>query len=210
MLERPVQIVQLQLAEFHIFSIGFEEAAENIRLTMTGESEMADLTFVSFLDQVIVDAIFRIEICINIHFTYVMEKVEIEVIVTGLLQLFREDLLYLRHIREIIPRELIREIITVARVLPERLAQDDLRVAVMVSECCIKVIDSCVKSLIHHLLCKFHIDLAVISVDHGKTHGAKAECRKLNVLKISIQHRKILLHFAVIISLTESRRHAPR
>ena len=53
---------------------------------------------------------FLIQIIINIHLAYIVEQIEIEVLHLTFLQLLRENFFNLRHVCQIVSRELIRQI----------------------------------------------------------------------------------------------------
>ena len=150
---------------------------------MAGESKVLDLPFFFHLHQVVIDAVLRIQIVVDIHLAYIMEKIEVEILHAGLSELLGEDLLYLRHVPEIVSGELICKIEALTRMGCERLAHDELGVSVMISPCRIKVINSGSKCFIHHFLCAFDIDLRVIPFNDRKTHRAESQRRDLYVLK---------------------------
>ena len=60
--------------------------------------------------------LFFVQICVDIHFAYIMHKVKVKIVHTTLFQLTRKDLLGFAHILKVISGELGRQIETVSVV----------------------------------------------------------------------------------------------
>ena len=87
---------------------------------------MTDPSVFLLLHQIIINAMFLIQIIINIHLAYIVEQIEIKVFYLAFLQLFLENLLHLIHIRKVISRELAGQVKFLSRVLFQRTAHYQL------------------------------------------------------------------------------------
>ena len=97
-LKRPVQIIELDLAEFHMLAISVQKAFHNVIASMGGKSQMTDTPFFLLLHQVIENTVFFIQISINIHFTYVVEQIKIKIIHSAFFQLCFKNAFHLVHV----------------------------------------------------------------------------------------------------------------
>ena len=96
MLESPVQVVELQLAEFHIFAIGVQEAFQHRQIAMAGKAQVPDAAVALLCHQIAVNMIFFIvQISVDIHFADIVEQVEIKVFHIQLFELGFKDFFYL-------------------------------------------------------------------------------------------------------------------
>ena len=77
---------------------------------MGREAQMTDSSILLLLHQILMDPVLLIQIFIDIHLTYIVEQIEIKIGNPALFKLFLKDLLHLRHIGQIIPRELCSQI----------------------------------------------------------------------------------------------------
>ena len=188
-LESPVQIIELQLTEFHILSVGVKEAFQHIHTSMAGEAQMFDPPVSLLLHQIAVDTIlFIIQIRVNVHLTDVMEEIEVKIFHLQLFQLPFEDLLHMPPVGRIISRELGRDIELLPRMILQRLTHDDLRVLAVITPGRIIIIDSCRHRSIHHTKRGSLIDPAIIPIEHRKAHSSKAKRGQLQFLKNRSDH----------------------
>ena len=95
-LEGPVQVIELDLAKFHIFSIRCQETFQDIHAAVAGEAQMTDPAVLFLLHQIAVDPVLLvIQVGVNIHFTDIVEEVKIEIVDAQLIQLTLKNLLHL-------------------------------------------------------------------------------------------------------------------
>ena len=187
-LQAPVQIVQLDLAEFHMFAIRVQEPFHDRDAAMGREAEMADAPGFLLLEQMVQDAIFLIQISIDVQFAHIVEQVEIKVFALASFQLPREDLLHLRHVGQIISGKLAGEMISIPRISGQDLSHHALRIAAVVAPGSVEVIDAVCHGVSGHAGRLFFIDLAVSALQR-QTHAAHAQRGQLQVLKCLISHR---------------------
>ncbi len=101
-----------------------------------------------------------------------MEQVKVEIFNLTFFQLLLEYLLYLAHIREIVSRELIRELKAFARVAFQRVSDRQFRVSRVISPRGIIIIDPVLHCVADHFIGFRLIDAAVFAVDKRKPHTA--------------------------------------
>ena len=95
-LEGPIQIIELDLTELHIFAIGIQKTLQDIHAAMAGEAQMTDPAVLFLLHQIAVDPVLLvIQVGVNIHFTDIVEEVKIEIVDAQLIQLTLKNLLHL-------------------------------------------------------------------------------------------------------------------
>ena len=149
---------------------------------------MADAAGLLLLEQVGDDAVVEIEVLVDIHLAHVVDKIEIEVPRTGLLELLLEDLLDLVHVRQVVTGKLGGEVEGVARMAGERGTHRDLGIAAMIAPRGVEVVDALLQRVVDHLVDRGLVDLGVIAVDNRQAHRAKAERGQLHALKVLVQH----------------------
>ena len=87
---------------------------------------MADAPSLLLLHQVIEDAVFLIQISVNVLFAYIVEQVEVKILHPAFLQLLLKNLLHLVHVRQVIARKLGGQIEALPRMLFEDTPHDQL------------------------------------------------------------------------------------
>ena len=160
-LEMPVDIVQLDLTEFHFLSISLQEALHDVIASMGGEAQVADAAIPFLLPQIVHNAVLFVQIGVDIHLADVVEQVEIKIFHLAFFQLAREDFLYLRHVGQIIAREFAGQIKALPGMLFQSLTDDRLGMAVVVAPGRIVIVDALRHGVVHHVLCRFHINVRV-------------------------------------------------
>ena len=194
MLECPVQIVELQLTEFHVLAIGVQESFEHIQLSMAGKTQVLDAALVLLRHQVAVDAVFFIvQIGVDVHLAHVVEEVEVEVVHTQLFQLAGEDLPDLAPVGSVVAGELCGNIEPVSRIKGQRFAHHGFRVLAVIAPGGVIIVDAALHGCVHHTQGGSFVDPAVISIEHRQAHRAKAQRGKLQSLKIPVNHVSVLL-----------------
>ena len=87
---------------------------------------MADAPGLLLLHQIIEDAVFLIQIGVNVHLADVVEQIKVEILHPAFLQLLLKNLLHLVHVRQVIAWELGGQIEALPRVLFQSPAHDQL------------------------------------------------------------------------------------
>ena len=59
-LESPIQIVQLNLAELHVLTVGVQESLHHIIAAMDGKAQVADTAGLPLLHEIFINTVFRI------------------------------------------------------------------------------------------------------------------------------------------------------
>ena len=117
-LERVIEIVQLQLAKLHVLAIRFQEPTDSLRRSVRRKAQMANAPAFLLFNQVAERAILRVvQILLDVHLAHIVHQVKIEVIHAALAQLLFEDLFRFAHIRQIVAREFACQVERFARIL---------------------------------------------------------------------------------------------
>ncbi len=164
LLELPVHIIKLDLAELHMLAVSFQETLHDIIIPMSGESQMPDPSVLLLLHQILEDTVLLIQIFVYIHLTDIVEQVEIKIRNLTLLKLFLKDFLHLRHVGKIISRELRREIELFTRICTQYLSHDKLRIPAMISPRRIIIVDPVIHGILHHSGRRRFINVLVLPV----------------------------------------------
>ena len=172
-----------------MIAVCIEEARENRQVPVAGEPEVPDASVLFLLHQITENAVLLIvEIGIDVHFTHIVEEIEVKIGNPQLLKLPLEDLLRLSPVGRVIPRELGRDMEALPRIAGQSLAQNQLRVLIVVAPGGVVIVDTVLHGRVHHAERSLLIDPAVISIKHRKAHRAEAERRQFDILKISVNH----------------------
>ena len=127
--------------------------------------------------QICIDTVFFIQVGVDIHFTYIVEKIKIKIIHSALFKLFLENFLHLRHVGQVISGKFGCQIKAVARIFRQRLSHHQFRISVVVSPCSVIIIDPMLHRIGNHLFCRRAVNLRVIAVHYWQTHCAHAKRR---------------------------------
>ena len=147
-LEGPVEIVDLQLAKFHILPILFQKAADDAEVAVRRKAEVADAPAPLLLGKVGEDAVALVYIVVDVHLAHVVEEIEVEVVRLALLQLRLKDLFHLVHIGKVVAGELAGKIVAAARVPRKELARDALRFAVVIPPGGVVIVDAAAHGIV--------------------------------------------------------------
>ncbi len=192
-LEGPVQIVDLELAELNMVPVGLQEAAHHRHTAVGGEAQVPDAA-VGFLGgKVSVDAVLGIQVGIDVHFADIVEEVEVEIVHLALFQLGLEDLLHPAHVVQVVAWELGGQIEALPGAPGKGPAQGQLGLAAVVAPGGVIVVDAMLHGVVHHLLSGGLVDLGVFPLQHRQTHGAQAQSGQPDVLKLLVDHIVFLL-----------------
>ena len=151
-LQGPVQIIQLYLAELQFIAVTVQKAVDSSRSRMSGETKMSDPSLVFLFDEIIDYPPFRILIYADGVFIDVMQQIEIKVIDFHRLQLILEYFCRIIRASYLMSRVLSGDVIRVTGIFLQGLAQFDLGIAVMIRLSCIKIVDAVLYRIIDHLL----------------------------------------------------------
>ena len=173
-LEGPVHVVQLQLAELHILSVGGQEALQYRKLPVAGEAQVPDAAVSLLLHEIVIDAVPGVQIGVDVHLAHVVEEIEVEVVHPALLQLLLEDLPHPGHVGQVVAGELVRQIEAVPGVFGQRPAHHQLGVAVVIAIGGVVVVDPVGHGVVHHGLGGGLVDAGVVPVQDGQAHAAHA------------------------------------
>ena len=187
-LETPVDIVYLQLAEFHVLPVLVQKPPDDGQGAVRGKAEMADAPVFLLLFQVGENAVALVQIGVDVHLADVVEEVEIEMVRAALFQLRFENLLHFVDVPEIVAGELGGEIKAVPRVCRKNLAHGVFRFAVVIPPGGVEIIDPVPDGIVEHLRRRLFVDLCILPVQNGQTHRAESERGQLYALKISVNH----------------------
>ena len=125
-LEGPVDIVELDLAELHVLAVGLQKALHHVVAAVGGKAQVADAALGLLLQQIVQNAVLRVQVGVDVHFADVVKQVEVEIIHSALLQLLFKYLLYLGHIGQVIAWKLGGQIKALPGVFLQRPANGQL------------------------------------------------------------------------------------
>ena len=187
-LKVPVQIVDLQLAELHVLSIGVEEALQHRVGAVGGKAQMADAARGFLLHQIVVDAVLGVEVGVDVHLADVVEEVEVKILDAALFQLFFKNGFHHVHVGKVVAGKLGGEEELLAGMARKRLAHHQFGISAVIAPGGVEVVDAVRKGIVHHGKRRRLVDLRVVSIRHGQAHAAKAEGGELHILKIPVDH----------------------
>ena len=191
LLEVPVDVVELQLAELHLLAVLLEEGTQHGQRTMAGEAQVTDAAGPLLLEQVAHGAKAVVgQIVVNVGLGNVMAEVEVEVLDPALLELLLEDLLHLAKIAVGIARELGGQVEAVTRILGERATEHLLGMSAVIAPGGVVVVDALLHGVVDHGSSYRFVDGVVVAIYHGQTHGAKTKAGQLQILKVAINHER--------------------
>ena len=107
-----------------------------------------------------------------------MQEVEVKILHSAFLQLFFKYCRRVIGITDLMAGILGRQIEGFSRMPRQCLAQNDLRIAGMIRERRVKIIDSVFQCVVHHTEDLFFVDLRRIRFHHGKPHRTKSKTRQ--------------------------------
>ena len=187
-LESPVDVVELQLAELHVLAVGLQEPLEHRHRPVAGEAQVADAAVLLLLHQVVIDAVLGVQVGVDVHLAHVVEQVEVEVVHLALFELFLEDLLHLGHVGQVVAGEFVGNVEFLPGIPGQSLAQRQLGVAAVVAPGGVVVVHAAGHGLVHHLKGGRLVHLGVVPVNDGQAHAAHAQGGQLQILKLFVDH----------------------
>ena len=157
-------------------------------MPVAGEAEVADAAVFLLLHEIVVDAVLRVEILLDVQLAHVVEQVEIKILHAAFLELLLKDLLDLRHVAEVVAGEFCGQIVALARVGRERLAHGELGVAVVIAPRRVVIVDAVFHRVGDHVLQLRGVDVVIALFRVRQAHAAKAQPRQLFLLKCFVDH----------------------
>ena len=147
-------------------------------MRVTGEAQMPDASLFFLFHKIVQYAPAFIHIGLNRVLVNIMQEVEVKILHSAFLQLFFKYCRRVIGITDLMAGILGRQIEGFSRMPCQSLAQNDLRIAGMIRERRVKIIDSVFQCVVHHTEDLFFVDLRRIRFHHGKPHRTKSKTRQ--------------------------------
>ena len=174
-LQCPVQVVQLDLTEFHFISAVVQEFFQCFRMRVAGKTQVADASQFLLFHKIIQNPPPLIHIGLDGVFVHVVQKIEIKILYPAFFQLLFKDCSGIIGIADLVPGIFRCQIKGLSRMPCQCLSQNDLRIAGMIRKRRVKIIDPVLQCVIHHLEHLFLIDFRGIGLHHRKTHCSESK-----------------------------------
>ena len=191
-LESPVKIIELYLAEFHLVPAHLHELLKSFGGAVAGKAEVLYAAVRLLLKEVIKVFVLGVAVIAHGVLVDVVQQVEVEVLYAALFELLLENRLrveLLHALDYLVTRKLIGKIETLPRVAREGLAYGKLRAAAVIGIGCVKIIDSAGNSAVDHAVKRFLIDVLLSAAGNEReTHRAEAEKREPQLLELVVYH----------------------
>ena len=140
---------------------------------------MADTAVLFLLQQVVQNAVFGVQVGVDVHLAHIAEEIEVEVIHPALLQLFFKDLPHLAHVAKVIAGKLVGQVEFVPGIGGQSLADGQLRCAGVVGPGSVIVVYASLHSQGHHFLHGGLVYHSIIPIYNGKAHAAQPQVGEL-------------------------------
>ena len=157
---------------------------------------MADAARGLLLQQVVHDAVARVQIGVDSRLTDVVDQIEVEVVHLALAQLLRKNFPDPGHIGQVIAGEFVRQIEAVPGVALQRPADGQLAGPAVIAPGSVKVVDSVGQGIVHQALGLLLVHLFVPPLHHGEAGAAESQGGQLQRLKGAVDHSQSLLSAA--------------
>ena len=190
-LEVPVQVVELELAELHVFPIGVQEALDHRQGAVGGEAQVPDAPGLLLAEQVLQHAVVRVQIGAHVALVYVVKEVEVEVVHAALLQLLLEDGLHpvRPDVGHVVAGEFGGQEPALPRITGQHAAHHPLGIAVVIAIGRVKVVGPPLHGQGHHLGHRRLVHVAVPTAGQQRQpHAAEAQHGQAQVLKVLVDH----------------------
>ena len=178
-LESPVKIIELYLAELHLVPAHLQELLKSFGGAVAGKAEVLYAAVRLLLKEVIKVLILGVAVVVYGVLVDVMQQVEVEVFHAALFELLLKDRFgveLLHTLDDLMSRKLIGKIKALPRVAREGLAYGKLGAAAVIGIGRVKVIDPARNSTVDHAVELLLIDVLILAAgDERKTHRAEAE-----------------------------------
>ena len=185
-LQRPVQIVELDLAEFHMLPVSIQELLQILRRAVAGKAQMLNSAQSFLFNKIVNDSPAGISIGGVGILADIVQQVEVKILHAAFFQLLGKDCRRIIAVADLMAGILGGKIIAVPGELVQDLPDNHLGHAAVIGIGGVKIIDALLQRIAHHFLRPCLVDA---SVSPGRqTHGAEAETRELLSLKFTIDH----------------------
>jgi len=186
-LQRPVQIVTLDLHELEFTFVLREEFLQELRTAVVGEAQVADLALVPHLEDVRDDVVVLALVDLDRPLRDVVQEVEVEIIRLALLQGNVEQGDVVDGAGEGVTGELVRDVVAVPGILAQGFRHRQFGFAVEIGVGRVEVVDAGGDGRVEHGVDLGLVDLARRRI-RGKAHAAKAETGELHSVEIAVNH----------------------
>ena len=188
LLQRPVHIIELNLAKFHLIAVQIQEFAQIFQTSMAGKAQMPDAPAPLLLHKILDDAPTGIQIGGQGIFAHVVQQIEIKILHAALLQLPLEYRGRIVRFADLMAGILAGKQERFPRMLFQAAPEDQFRFAIVIGIRGIKVIHAVFQRVVHHLFRLRLVHLAGAIAQKRKPHGPKAEQGNPFPLKIAVSH----------------------
>ena len=198
LLEVPVQIVELELAELHVLPHRVQELPDHRQGAVGGKAQVADAAVPLLLQQILHHPILGGEVWLHVALVHVVEQIEVEVLHAAAAQLLLKNGLHPvgPDVVHIVAGELVCQEEALPGIAGQGLAHHHLGLAAVVAVGGVEVVGPPGHGGVHHPV---HRGLVYILVpaagQQGQAHAAKAQLGQGQVLKLLGNHRHTLLWF---------------
>ena len=186
-LQRPVQIVALNLDELEHAFVLVQDVLEKFRAAVEGESEVPYLSLFLELEDVGDYVILLALIDLYRPLVDVVQQVEVEVVGAASAEGDVEQGGVVHRTGERVPRELVREVVAVSGILAERFGYCCLRLASQIRVGGVEVVHAAFDRKIEHGVDLLLVDLAGGGIG-GESHASEAEPGQSETVEIIVDH----------------------
>ena len=175
-LQLPVHIVQLDLAELHLPAVLPDKLLQSLRPGVAGKAQVPDAALLLLPEEVFEPVLFRVAVILHRVFVHVVHQIEIEVFDPAAPQLF---LKYLRRLQLfyaadiLVPRELVRQVPALPVIALQRLADGALRFPPVIGVRRVEIVHAARKGKVRHFIQLFLVDGPVRQ--HRQAHRPETE-----------------------------------
>ena len=172
-LECPIQVIELNLAEFHVRAGKIEEVFEMFVAAMGRKPEVFDASESFLFDKVSEYVPLRVAVDIDGGFADVMEEIEVKILDLTFFELFFKNFGRVIGIGVLVSRVFAGQIIAVSWVFAQNASSDDFGHTAVIGVSRIEVIDAILDGIVEDRRGVVFVDGAVWQC--GQAHHTEAE-----------------------------------
>ena len=191
-LESPVKIIELYLAELHLVPAHLQELLKSFGGAVAGKAEVLYAAVRLLLKEVIKVFVLGVAVIAHGVLVDVVQQVEVEVLYPALSELLLKDRFgveLLHTLDDLMSGELIGKIKALPRIARKGLAYGKLGAAAVIGIGRVKVIDPARNGAVDHAVEGLLVDVLLSSAGNEReTHRAEAERRELQLLEFVVYH----------------------